>query len=121
MLRNPESIGGRAIGQRLPLSNIAPVFAALGDETRLQIVEKLSSGRAMSISQLTSGSELTRQAITKHLRVLADSGLVSDTKVGRERLWQCELSRLEEVRRSLDHITRQWDHALLKLKMAVED
>lgn len=120
MLLDPESIGGRA-GRRPPLSNIAPVFAALGDETRLQIVEKLSAGRAMSISELTVGSDITRQAITKHLRVLADTGLVRDTRIGRERRWHCEPSRLEEARRSLDRIARQWDHALLNLKKAVEE
>lgn len=100
---------------------LAPVFAALGDETRLQIVERLSEGTALSITELTEGTAITRQAITKHLRILAENGLVRDIKVGRERLWKCEPSRLDDARRSLDNITRQWDHALLKLKKAVED
>ena len=74
----------------------------------------------MSITQLTSGTEITRQAVTKHLHVLADAGLVRDIKVGRERLWKFESIQLEEARRSLDVIARQWDHALDKLKEAVE-
>jgi len=63
---------------------------------------------------------MTRQAVTKHLQVLADAGLVRDIKVGRERLWAFESMRLQEARRSLDDIAQQWDHALHKLKMAVE-
>ncbi len=102
------------------LRNSASVFAALGDETRLRIVAILCAGGAFSIAQLTSGTEITRQAVTKHLRVLSDAGLARDIKVGRERLWEFEPERLEEARRSLDEISRQWDIALNKLKMAVE-
>jgi len=114
-------LGGRAASARPSIVHIAPVFAALGDETRLQIIEKLSIGNPMSITQLTEGSDLTRQAITKHLTVLAESGLVRDMKVGRERRWQCEPKRLEEARASLDRIAKQWDHALAKLKRHVEE
>lgn len=74
----------------------------------------------MSITQLTSGTEITRQAVTKHLRVLAAAGLVRDVKVGRERLWEFEPGQLDEARRSLELIAQQWDHALVKLKLAVE-
>jgi len=102
------------------LRNSAPIFAALGDETRLRLIAVLCAGGAMSIAQLTSGTDITRQAVTKHLHVLADAGLVHDVKVGRERLWEFEPTRLEEARRSLDVIAQQWDHALKKLKMAVE-
>jgi DNA-binding transcriptional ArsR family regulator len=98
----------------------APIFAALGDETRLRLIAALCAGGAMSIAQLTSGTEITRQAVTKHLCVLADAGLVRDIKVGRERLWEFEPTQLEEARRSLEVIAQQWDHALDKLKMAVE-
>ena len=104
-----------------PLRNSASVFAALGDETRLRLVAILCAGGALSIAQLTSGTDITRQAITKHLLVLADAGLVRDIKVGRERLWEFESTRLEEARRSLDLIARQWDQALARLKLAVED
>jgi DNA-binding transcriptional ArsR family regulator len=103
------------------LRNSANIFAALGDETRLRLVAVLCAGGALSIAQLTSGTEITRQAVTKHLHVLADAGLARDIKVGRERLWEFAPGRLEEARRSLDEIARQWDHALNKLKMAVED
>ena len=102
------------------LRNSAPIFAALGDETRMRLVAILCAGGALSIAQLTSGTEITRQAVTKHLQVLANAGLVRDVKVGRERLWEFEPTRLEEARRSLEEIARQWDHALNKLKMAVE-
>jgi DNA-binding transcriptional ArsR family regulator len=87
---------------------------------RLQLIAALCVGGAMSISQLTSGTDITRQAITKHLEVLADAGLVRDVKVGRERLWEFDPAQLDEARRSLELIARQWDHALARLKRAVE-
>jgi DNA-binding transcriptional ArsR family regulator len=99
----------------------APVFAALGDETRLRLVIVLCAGGALSISQLTSETEITRQAVTKHLQVLADAGLVRSVKAGRERLWEFEPDKLEAARRSLDAIAQQWDRALARLKLAVED
>jgi DNA-binding transcriptional ArsR family regulator len=98
----------------------APVFAALGDETRLKMIAVLCAGGAMSIAQLTAGTDITRQAVTKHLLVLAEAGLVKDVKVGRERLWQFEPGQIEEARRSLELIAQQWDHALLKLKRNLE-
>jgi DNA-binding transcriptional ArsR family regulator len=102
------------------LSNSAPIFAALGDETRLRLIAVLCAGGAVSIAQLTSGTEITRQAVTKHLQVLAEAGLVRNIKVGRERLWEFEPTQLEEARRSLDVIAQQWDRALEKLKRVVE-
>lgn len=102
------------------LMNAAPVFAALGDQTRLRLIAALCAGGAMSIAQLTACTDITRQGVTKHLQVLADAGLVNDVKVGRERRWQFEPSQLEEARRSLERIAQQWDVALNKLKLAVE-
>lgn len=102
------------------LRKSAAVFAALGDPTRLRIVAALCAGGAMSIAQLTAGTEITRQAVTKHLDVLAEAGLVRDLRIGRERRWAFEPSRLDEARQSLDAIARQWDQALLRLKAAVE-
>jgi len=99
----------------------APIFAALGDEMRLRLVAVLCAGGAMSITQLTTGTDITRQAITKHLGVLAAAGLVRDVKVGRERLWEFDPAQMVEARRSLDAIAQQWDHALAKLKRAVEN
>ena len=74
----------------------------------------------MSIAQLTGGTDISRQAVTKHLQVLADAGLVRDAKSGRERLWELEPSRIDEARRSLDAIAAQWDAALTRLKSFVE-
>ncbi|QQX86989.1 helix-turn-helix transcriptional regulator [Cupriavidus necator] len=104
----------------LELRDTATVFAALGDETRLRLVAALCAGGAMSIAQLTAGSAMTRQAVTKHLQVLAQAGLVRDSRAGRERLWQFEPGQVEAARRSLEAIGRQWDFALAKLKLAVE-
>ncbi|HUI60758.1 MAG TPA: metalloregulator ArsR/SmtB family transcription factor [Steroidobacteraceae bacterium] len=102
------------------LRHSAPVFAALGDETRLRLIAALCAGGAMSIAQLTAGTEITRQAVTKHLHVLAEAGLVHGVKSGRERLWEFESTRLDEARRSLETIAQQWDQALMRLKLAVE-
>jgi DNA-binding transcriptional ArsR family regulator len=74
----------------------------------------------MSISQLTAGTEITRQAVTKHLRALAEAGLIRDFKAGRERRWEFEPAQLDEARRALDEIAQQWDQALARLKAAVE-
>jgi DNA-binding transcriptional ArsR family regulator len=98
----------------------APIFAALGDEMRLRLIAALCVGGAMSITQLTSGTDITRQAITKHLVVLAAAGLVRDVKVGRERLWEFDPAQLDEARRSLEVIAQQWDRALARLKRTVE-
>jgi DNA-binding transcriptional ArsR family regulator len=98
----------------------APVFAALGDENRLRLLAKLGGGGPMSISRLTAGSGITRQGVTKHLRVLAGAGLVRGTRRGKESLWRLEPRRLEEARRSLDLISRQWDESLGRLKLFVE-
>jgi len=102
------------------LQKSAPIFAALGDATRLRLVAVLCAGGALSIAQLTDGTDITRQAITKHLQVLADAGLVHDIRLGRERLWEFESTRMEEARRALETITQQWNSALMKLKLAVE-
>ena len=98
----------------------APIFAALGDETRLRIVAKLSDHGPLSIVRLTEGEAMTRQAITKHLSVLADAGLVRDVRRGRERLWELEPSPLEVARRYLDLVSERWDAALGRLAAMVE-
>jgi DNA-binding transcriptional ArsR family regulator len=99
----------------------AALFAALGDPTRLDLVARLSSGGPASISRLTKGSGVTRQAVAKHLKVLADAGLVRGARRGRESVWRLEPKRLDEAQRSLDLISQQWDRALGKLKLFVED
>jgi DNA-binding transcriptional ArsR family regulator len=99
---------------------LAGVFAALGDPTRLKLVAAICVGGAFSIAQLTANTEISRQGVTKHLQVLADAGVVRDVRLGRERLWQIELAKIEEARRTLEMIGRQWDVALGKLKAFVE-
>jgi DNA-binding transcriptional ArsR family regulator len=98
----------------------APIFAALGDETRLLLVMTLCGGEAHSISQLTEGSKLTRQAITKHLRVLEGVGVVRTARMGRESLFELDPGPIEEVRQYLDSVSRQWDEALGRLQAFVE-
>ena len=98
----------------------ASVFAALGDETRLRLVARLSSGGPMSIAKLTAGFPMTRQAITKHLRVMENAGLVRSAAQGRESVWQLEQKRLADARRHLQTISAQWDETLVRLKSFVE-
>ncbi len=116
MSRERRSGGLNSVARRR-----APIFAALGDETRLVIVARLSGGRPCSISQLTRGSRLTRQAITKHLRVLEDVGMVRSVKAGRENLFEFDPQPVEGMREYLDFISGQWDQALGRLKAFVED
>jgi DNA-binding transcriptional ArsR family regulator len=99
----------------------APLFAALGDETRLRLVARLSAGGALSIKHLTQGEKVTRQAITKHLAVLAEAGLARGTRQGRETLWELEPRRLEIARRWLLVVSERWDEALARLRAAVEE
>src|ERR1700687_3957081 len=102
-------------------SRTAPMFAALGDETRLALVARLSSDGPLSITRLTAGSAVTRQAITKHLTVLATAGLVSDLRRGRERIWELEPEQMEVARTYLEHVSKRWDEALGRLKKFVEE
>jgi DNA-binding transcriptional ArsR family regulator len=110
----PRSAGARA------LAASAPLFGALGDPTRLRLVARLSQQGPLSITRLTEGSEVTRQAVTRHLQVLADAGVISGTRDGRESVWALQPGRLEDARRYLDQISRQWDGALVRLRAFVE-
>jgi DNA-binding transcriptional ArsR family regulator len=103
------------------LKGAASVFAALGDETRLSLVGKLSSGPPQSISRLARGSRLTRQAITKHLRVLEGAGIARSVRVGRESLFALRSEPLKEVQSYLERVSNQWEHALARLKSYVEN
>ena len=102
------------------LRDSAPIFAALGDETRLQIVARLCAEGPLSITRLSEGAGVTRQAITKHLNALSTAGLARNVKSGREQIWELETRRLEMARRCLDQISDQWDIALDRLKAFVE-
>ncbi len=98
----------------------APVFAALGDETRLSLVAKLCAGQPRSISQLTAGTRLTRQAITKHLRVLESAGIVHGVRTGRESLFEFDPQPMEQIKSYIDLVSEQWDQTLSRLKAFVE-
>ena len=97
------------------------VFAALGDETRLLLIAKLCNGQPHSISELTEGSKLTRQAITKHLRVLQRAGIVHGVRAGRERRFELQPKPMREMKQYLDNVSEQWDEALARLKSFLED
>ncbi len=99
----------------------ASVFAALGDETRLGLLARLTNGQPQSIAHLTSGTRLTRQAVTKHLRVLEDAGVVRADRVGRESRFALEPKAILHAQTYLAHVSRQWDTALARLKGLVED
>jgi DNA-binding transcriptional ArsR family regulator len=97
------------------------VFAALGDETRLSVLAKLGNGAPQSISRLTHGTRLSRQAVTKHLRVLERAGVVRSVRAGRESLFALQPNTIDGIRTYLDEVSRQWVDALLRLKALVED
>ena len=99
----------------------ASVFAALGDTTRLSVLGRLAAGDPQSISRLTAGTRLTRQAVTKHLRVLEGAGIVRLVRVGRESRFELEPRAIDDVRAYLDQVSKQWDDALARLKLLVEE
>src|SRR5579863_439881 len=104
-----------------PAKSSALVFAALGDETRLRLVARLCDDGPLSIARLTAGSDVTRQAISKHLRVMQHAGLVHSSRRGRESVWQLDQRRLKEAGLYLDSIGKQWDAALERLRAFVEE
>jgi DNA-binding transcriptional ArsR family regulator len=106
--------------RRAGIAGSAELFAALGDATRLELVARLAEGGPQSIARLTSGLRLTRQAVTKHLRVLADAGLVSGSRAGRESRWEMDPRALETARRYLDLMSARWDRRLDALRQHVE-
>src|SRR5512142_282730 len=113
MARNPASAA------RLP--DAAPVFAALGDATRLRIVARLCEVGPLSIARLADGEPITRQAVTKHLHALEGAGLVRSARDGRERVWELRPDRLDEARRCLERISARWDGAIRRLRALVEE
>lgn len=112
---SPKSRNRRVL-KRMPTH----LFAALGDRTRLLLVTKLSRGHPYSISKLTEGSKLTRQAITKHLRVLENAGIVIGIRAGRENRFELDPQPIDELRKYLDLVSEQWEQALVRLKAFVE-
>lgn len=110
-----------AAGSRAGARRSALVFAALGDDTRLQLLARLCRDGPQSITSLTSGSEVTRQAITKHLRRMERAGVLHATRAGRESVWEVETASLDDAEQYLRAISDQWDAALARLKRFVED
>ena len=104
-----------------PAFSAAPVFAALGDLTRLSLLKKLSGGETQSIARLSMDTNLTRQAVTKHLRVLEDAGLVSVNRIGRESQYALCPEPIAAARDYLEGVSQQWDNALERLRAFVED
>jgi DNA-binding transcriptional ArsR family regulator len=98
----------------------APVFAALGDETRLHIVARLCREGPLPTVRLTDGSNISRQAIAKHLNALSKAGLVRSERTGRERMWKLEVNQFAQAGRYLEQISREWDEALGRLRALVE-
>jgi DNA-binding transcriptional ArsR family regulator len=105
----------------LRVAEAVPVFAALGDSTRLSLVGRLAVEGPLSITRLSEGSGVTRQAITRHLVALGDAGLVRDTRSGRERVWELNLKRLDDAKGYLEEISAQWDAAANRLKAFIEE
>jgi DNA-binding transcriptional ArsR family regulator len=103
-----------------PRNDAAPIFAALGDPTRLSLVLRLGQKGPMSITRLTDKTDVTRQAVSKHLAVLEDAGLVKSETRGRERIWELAPERLDDARAQLDRISSSWDAALERLRAIVE-
>jgi DNA-binding transcriptional ArsR family regulator len=103
------------------LARRAEVFAALGDATRLELVDKLRDGQQHSISDLAHGSRLTRQAVTKHLRVLENVGVVRNIRAGRESRFAFVPRPVDEMRDYLEQVSREWDRSRARLKAFVED
>ena len=111
----------RAGSRIAKLADNAPVFAALGDATRLRIVARLCEQGPLSITRLTEGAEVSRQAITKHLQALEEAGVVRGNRAGRERVWELRTARLVEVQHCLERISGQWNRALDRLRALVEE
>jgi DNA-binding transcriptional ArsR family regulator len=105
---------------RSGLAAKAKVFAALGDETRLLLFAKLCKGQRYSISELTEGTKLTRQAVTKHLRVLERVRIVHAKRAGRESLFALDPEPIDEMAAYLETVSKQWGVALARLKAFVE-
>ena len=110
----------RKASVKAELASSALTFAALGDETRLGLVSRLSHGGPMSIARLSEGFDMSRQAITKHLIVMRTAGLVRRLQQGRESMWELEQARLAAARQHLQTISSQWDLTLGRLKKFVE-
>jgi DNA-binding transcriptional ArsR family regulator len=107
-------------GAAVRVDDAVPVFAALADATRLRLIRRLATGGALSITQLSDGAGVTRQAITRHLETLHEAGLVKDARRGRERVWELDRKRVEKAQQYLSQVAAQWDAAAERLRAFVE-
>jgi DNA-binding transcriptional ArsR family regulator len=107
--------------RELTAASAASVFAALGDGTRLSLLSRLCDGQPRSISQLTQGTKLSRQGVTKHLTILEHANIVASQRVGRESHYSLRPKALNEARDFLARASEQWDDAIARLKQLVED
>ena len=98
----------------------AAIFAALGDATRLRLIARMSGEGPLSIASLAGGFDISRQAISKHLRVMSEAGLATSGRRGRETVWQLEQDGLVEARTYLQAVSKDWDEKLRRLKHMVE-
>src|SRR5262245_6924965 len=108
----------------MPTANLrqyASLFSALGDETRLRLISKLTDGKPHAIASLTASSKLTRQAITKHLQVLEAAGIVHGVRSGRENLFELDLKPFKDLKEYMGFVSTQWDQALSRLQAFVEE
>jgi len=120
-MSSKRSAAAAAAAALQPPPDAVPLFAALGDATRLRLLGRLSAGGPLSITRLSEGTGVTRQAITRHLHALGDAGLVRHARRGREQVWDLNRQRLEKAKRYLDHIAAQWDDAAERLRAFVEE
>lgn len=119
--KTSSSMSNSPAGAALQFPEAVPLFAALGDATRLRLLGRLSAGGPLSITRLSEGTGVTRQAVTRHLYALGDVGLVNHARRGRERVWDLNRERLDRAKRYLDTIAAQWDDAAERLRAFVED
>ena len=99
----------------------AELFRALGDSTRLEMVQRLSDGRPYTISTVTMGLNITRQGARKHLQILADAGLVTLLSKGRDTTVQLERAKLEQGKAFIAELERRWDLRLEALRQFVDE
>ena len=121
-LSRRSSRGAKAERHRTPAGTVASaaIFAALGDETRLRLIARLSDDGPLSIASLADGFDISRQAISKHLRVISEAGLATCGRQGRETVWQLEQEGLADATTYLQLISKDWDDKLRRLKNLVE-
>jgi DNA-binding transcriptional ArsR family regulator len=119
--RRKSVAGGRTLRTPRELRGTVSIFAALGDDVRLALVGRLASRGPLSTMRLSEGAAVTRQAVSKHLDVLEEAGIVRSMRSGRERVWEVDSEPLHAAQKGLELISRDWDRALARLKAFVED